>query len=237
MPRRKITIAIAALVLCASLAWMFWPEKEIPEPIYKGKKLGQWLDQAAAQGTLTLEINEALQAIGTNAIPCYLRWIDYEPSLHRKFGRYLTTRTRGWPNVAATPGTPKEIRAFYAFHALAQLGEGGAPAIPQLLAYATRPPGTLPSLAVKSPVFAINAFRTMGRPGMTAYLSLVTNRDARVRALAIEQSPRFSRHFYLFPKQTAQFQKCLDDPDYHVRVAATNVLKSYTPIAAKPTTP
>jgi hypothetical protein len=77
----------------------------------------------------------------------------------------------------------------------------------------------------------------MGGPGMTAYLSLVTNQDARVRALAIDQSPRFSRSFYLFPKQTAEFKKCLNDPDYHVRVAATNVLKSYTPALGKSINP
>src|SRR3954468_1527974 len=188
MRRRNLIFGILALVLCGALAAAFWREKEIPEPVYGGKKLGQWLDEAVVQGTFTMEITEALQAIGTNGIRCYLHWINHEPSLRKKIGNYITIRTKGWPNVGSTPGTAKEIRAFYAYHALGDLGERGAPAIPQFLVYATRPPPTLPSSAVKSPTFAIRALGMMGRPGMAAYLSLVTNEDARVRAVAIGQS-------------------------------------------------
>src|SRR3954469_5649161 len=136
MNRRKTIIAVPALAACVILAAAFWPEKEMPEPVYGGKKLGQWLDEAVVQGTFTMEITEALQAIGTNAIPCYLHWINHEPSLRKKIGNYITIRTKGWPNVGSTPGTAKEIRAFYAYHALGDLGERGAPAIPQLLVYA-----------------------------------------------------------------------------------------------------
>src|SRR4051812_39844562 len=123
--RRKIVLALPLVILCGALAGIFWPEKEMPEPVYGGKKLGQWLDQAAAQQAFTGEIREALQAIGTNGIPCYLQWISHEPSLRKKIGNYITIRTKGWPNVGSTPGTAKEIRAFYAFHALGQLGERG----------------------------------------------------------------------------------------------------------------
>jgi HEAT repeat protein len=61
---------------------------------------------------------------------------------------------------------------------------------------------------------------------MAAYLTLVTNEDARVRAFAIGQSGGFSRSFHQFPEVTAQIQKCQTDPDYEVRVAATNALGS-----------
>src|SRR3954464_13558597 len=131
--RRKIVLALPLVILCAALAAAFWPEKEMPEPVYGGKKLGEWLDEAVAQGTFTPEITEALQAIGTNAIPCYLHWISYEPSLLKKIGNYITIRTKGWPNVGSTPGTERGMRAFYAFDALGQLGERGASAIPQFL--------------------------------------------------------------------------------------------------------
>src|SRR4051812_40952805 len=182
--RRKIVLGLPLMILCAALAAAFWREKEIPEPVYGGKKLGQWLNEAVAQGTFTMEITEVLQAIGTNGIPCYLHWINHEPSLQKKIGNYITTRTKGWPNVGSAPGTAKEMRAFCAYHALTQLGELGASAIPQFLVYATRPPPPLPCSAVKSPTFAIKALGMMGRPGMAAYLSLVTNEEARVRVLA-----------------------------------------------------
>src|ERR1043165_2820769 len=133
MRRRKINLGVPLLILCAALAAVFWPEKEIAEPVYEGKKLGQWLEQAAAQQALTGEIKEALQAIGTNGIPCYLHWMSHEPSLMKRLGIYITFQTKGWPNVRSAAGTQKEMRAFYAFHALGQLGERGAPAIPHFL--------------------------------------------------------------------------------------------------------
>src|SRR3954471_13619092 len=133
MNRRKVIIGILALGLCGVLAVVFWPEKEMPEPVYKGKKLSGWLDEIRTQGSYTPEITEALQAIGTNAIPCYLHWISYEPSLLKKIGNYITIRTTGWPNVGSTSGTERGMRAFYAFDALGQLGERGASAIPQFL--------------------------------------------------------------------------------------------------------
>ena len=237
MRRRKFIFGVLVLSVCGVLTVMFWPEKEIPEPAYKGKKLGQWLDQAAAQQTFTMEITEALQAIGTNAVPCYLHWMSHERSLMKRLGSYITLQTKGWPHVNSAPGTPKEMRAFYAFHALGQLGESGAPAIPQLLVYAKRPPPLFPSSAVKSPGFALKAFGMMGQPGMAAYLSLVTNENARIRAMAIGQSRRFSRSLHQFPEITAQFEKRQADPDFQVRVAATNALKLPTPIAARPETP
>src|SRR4051812_20035075 len=67
MRRRKAIIGIVVLVVCAVLAVVFWPEK--PEPVYKGKKLSEWFDAMRVRGGFTPEIIEALQAIGTNAIP------------------------------------------------------------------------------------------------------------------------------------------------------------------------
>src|SRR3954453_3638082 len=99
MPRRKIIIDGPALAACVVLAVAFWPEREMPEPVYEGKKLGQWLYQAAAQQAFTREITEALEAIGTNGIPFYLHWIGQEPSLRKRLGNYITIRTKGWPNV------------------------------------------------------------------------------------------------------------------------------------------
>ena len=56
----------------------------------------------------------------------------------------------------------------------------------------------------------------------------MTNEDARVRALAIGQSRGFSRSFYQFPEvETEIRRRSLEDPDYQVRVAATNAVKPY----------
>src|SRR3954470_2220052 len=115
MRRPNIIIGILAVVVCGVLlAVAFWPEKEMPEPVYKGKKLSEWLEQSAAQVALPMRFptgtprgknftqaffpgqgsTEALDRIGTNAIPCYLHWISYEPSLLQKMKTYLTAK--GW---------------------------------------------------------------------------------------------------------------------------------------------
>ena len=75
----------------------------------------------------------------------------------------------------------------------------------------------------------------MGRPGMAAYLSLVTNEDARVRVFAIEQRLIFARTLPLDLELAGQFRKSEEDPDYQVRVAATNALKLVVFPRGKPT--
>ena len=41
MRRWKRIFGILTLVACGVLAVVFWPEK--PEPVYKGKKLSEWM--------------------------------------------------------------------------------------------------------------------------------------------------------------------------------------------------
>jgi hypothetical protein len=73
MRRRKVIIGILALVACGILAAAFCPEK--PEPVYKGKKLSEWVQvlcetNASSRPVATRnEAQEAIVAFGTNAIP------------------------------------------------------------------------------------------------------------------------------------------------------------------------
>src|SRR3954471_2210964 len=82
MRSRKIILGILALAVCGVLlAVVFWPEK--PEPIYKGRKLSEWIVNANFT-TWSGERALALQTIGTNGIPCYLRWIQYEQGVLKR---------------------------------------------------------------------------------------------------------------------------------------------------------
>jgi hypothetical protein len=49
----------------------------------------------------------ALAACVVLAVACWLHWINCEPSLPKKLGHHLITRTKGWPNVGPIPGTAK----------------------------------------------------------------------------------------------------------------------------------
>src|SRR5262249_55755722 len=77
-------LLLTGCALVALLIVLLWPRE--PEPGYQGKSLSQWLtqyqDQFHIDGYMdTPELHEAQQAvkhIGTNALPCLLKWIDYQ---------------------------------------------------------------------------------------------------------------------------------------------------------------
>src|SRR4051794_3322329 len=78
MGHRKMILALLtllALVLCGVLAVVFWPRK--PEPVYEGRKLSKCILGAARRGRFAYADLNAIQVIGTNGIPYYLRWISY----------------------------------------------------------------------------------------------------------------------------------------------------------------
>jgi hypothetical protein len=207
---------------------VFWPEK--PEPVYKGRKLSEWVDQAAAQNDFNRETTHAIQVIGTNGIPFYLRWFGYRAGLFYRIERTLAVPARRWLNVQWQPGVLETRRALFSYLALTELGERAAPAIPKLLTYAKRPPDPQQPSSMSEPRTTIMLLGYMGRPGVDAYLSLVTYQDARMRAFAIGQAATFYRNFYLDPEVATEFKRrSLEDPDFEVRVAGTNALKQYDP--------
>jgi hypothetical protein len=75
-------------VLAAIGVVAFWPGEREPE--YNGKKLSEWLMVAASQGwdepdsPETMEALAAVRSIGTNALPCLVKWIQFEQPKWRK---------------------------------------------------------------------------------------------------------------------------------------------------------
>src|SRR5438045_4453980 len=153
MRPRKTVIGLLALAGFVVLAVVVWPEKrELAEPVYKGKKLGEWLDMQAAFFDAAESAN-AMQAIGTNGIPCYLHWIAYEPNVPKKMEYYLRSKA----GLTGVSPDWDAVRAVYALNALRRLGEDGAPAIPELLAYAKRRPTFPPYYGIVNPENAMAA--------------------------------------------------------------------------------
>lgn len=76
LKRRKILIwAACCLMAVGSLAFVLRPFEK--EPSYHSRTLSQWL---AMDPYYEPEVNEAVQKIGTNAIPFLLNWIPFEAS-------------------------------------------------------------------------------------------------------------------------------------------------------------
>jgi hypothetical protein len=79
--RKRWTICVLAVCALAGLiALLAFPTEREPE--YGGRKLTEWLKlylQSGDRFTNRQEAAAAVRHIGTNALPCLLKWTDYEP--------------------------------------------------------------------------------------------------------------------------------------------------------------
>src|SRR3954463_8288524 len=170
MNRRKAIIAVPALASCVVLAVVFWPEK--PEPVYKGKKLSEWviIGVGINRGNLGEKI-QAIKAIGTNGIPFYQEWIRYDPGLLNLGYHKLAQQGRRFLRLRSFPQDERSTRAVGALTALAVLGEEAEAAIPQLVSCVTE--GIVVDSSQRSKAsFAMQILTEMGNSGILAYLAL-----------------------------------------------------------------
>src|SRR5688572_3931157 len=96
LKRRKTLSAILLCVIFVAVGVALSSRND--EPRYKGKALSEWMavwnrPTYPQQGNDLLLMIEAVQAIGTNALPHYLKWIRYEPPAWR---RTLKTSLPRW---------------------------------------------------------------------------------------------------------------------------------------------
>jgi hypothetical protein len=174
MPRRKVIIAILAAVVCGVLAVVFWLEE--PEPVYKGKKLSEWIIDEDVQ---SVERREAILNLGSNAVPFLIKWAGYQPGVVKKMRYYIAKNGRRWFGLAWKPKDKQEELSFAVPEAFLVLGQNSDSAIPQLVAYATN---SSKPFAMQT---AINCLGLMGPSGHPSLLSLMTNETAIVRRAAM----------------------------------------------------
>src|SRR5436190_14022611 len=135
---------VAAVGIVAALSWP-------AEPTYKGKKLGEWVDQLArAPDSIgQSECKEAIASMGSKAVPFLVEWLAEESaSNRRKVVKVLgalpygvqTSRLSSW--VVRTVGEREvrmSIRANAAGRVLVLLREDIQPALPDLIRMFRRP--------------------------------------------------------------------------------------------------
>jgi hypothetical protein len=117
---------LAACVLVGIGVVAFWPGEREPE--YNGKKLSEWLGESMkADG----DNAEAVRAIGTNALPYLVRWLDFERPQWQyeliKLGR------KGSPRIWNKYFVNDNVRMNNAIWAFDNLGAQAGPAIPGLV--------------------------------------------------------------------------------------------------------
>jgi HEAT repeat protein len=176
------------------------------EPNFGGKSLGEWLKAHDSEGTFSEDAKQALQQMGTNAIPSLLKRLVY---VQPPFG------------LRAYEINFDAVRAFIV------MGDQARPALPRLQ---TLMDSTNGDIALR----AMLASCGTGSNAVPILIKGLTNQFPDVRNEAahyLTDGPCAQ-----FPDQRKQaiplFVKLLDDPDENVRMNATNELKEIDPEAA-----
>ena len=180
--RRVILILLAGVV-----AFIVWPGEREPE--YQGKKLSGWL-----HGALTIagddyypndQEQDAVRHIGTNALPCLLKWMCYKRSkLGNRAAAIAAKLPWGLANTRFITWMRKD-KSYYRIRAartgLAILGREASPAIPELARMAA---GSESQMAYAATV----AIAVVGEQGFPPILAAIVNpihpnRDLAMRLL------------------------------------------------------
>jgi HEAT repeat protein len=138
---RLITPAVV-LALAISATICLWSHTRPSEPSYKGRRLSEWVAlygnyPGFKYSDFRQEPAEAIQHIGTNALPSLVAWIAYEPSpwtkrLQTVFDELSPLIAESAPARKLFPFNDAYVRALNATAALRLLGPLAAPAVPEL---------------------------------------------------------------------------------------------------------
>jgi hypothetical protein len=106
------------------------------EPVYEGKRLGQWLADLDLRNpenaTAHTEAVKAVRAIGTNALPELTRMLCARDSVWTKTMIQFNS-TQGLLRLPATPSAVIQARGLQGFSALGSLAEPSVPRLVQIL--------------------------------------------------------------------------------------------------------
>ena len=133
MLRRKGIILLTSAIVVVGFCFVLFGDRE-SQPQYQGRSLSSWLAIYDDLDPTTFEqAEEAIQQIGTNALPYLLRWIQYEPPAWRTSLRDGVP-SRIWDNssfqrlISGRAGR----RAAYARDGFRILGTNAVPVLPEL---------------------------------------------------------------------------------------------------------
>lgn len=239
---KRRTLAIAVLVLAiavftgAAFTWSILLRDDEPddEPRYQGKRLSEWLAlcrvPAVTNEELQGEAEFAVRSIGTNALPCLLKWFRYELPPWR--GRILELATWHLDKAEGKKVVfrrsfiigPTARRAEKADLGFVILNTNAAPATAELEALMKN--SRKPDVGLR----AIYALGEIGGPAIPALTNALadanqTNRCEIIHAIYVVElmSPYYYGGSYRGGCLPA-LNRALDDPDEEVRRQAKNTL-------------
>lgn len=212
-----------------------------PEPTYRGRTLGEWVDAyAGGPPSDTIPFNEilakrkeeaeAIRKIGTNALPHLIKWIEYEPPGWRTRIYTNYPRIARWLEGARIRDKQREARAEATERTISLFGRDAERAIPELTRLILSPHSH------RVPERAAFVLQSLGEPGLHGYLAGLRNEQPDVResiALGVISVSAVNQEALLAVERNSQevilaLQRTLKDPDPKVRSAAGLVLFGLT---------
>ncbi len=215
------------LLLALSVGMAIFLLRSDPEPVYKGKRLSQWMNAfytALGGDPETPEYLEAAAAVrhmGTNALPHLLKWISGKSSrskaretlsawMHELPERVVPKIAHEW-----ICGDVRKVRVGQSMVGIQILGTNAAPALPQLLRLANDP--TDEERAIQ----ATRAMYEIGPQIIPALLQIIQNTNAPGRYAAMLPLASFGTNSL---PAIPILLRCLDDPADDVRYGAADML-------------
>lgn len=177
--RKRLVVGMVVTSVVAFVSCLLLLGNPAPEPLYQGRPLSAWIADLncrhAVHGCDIEKDNratEAIRAIGTNALPCFLRWMSFNPrGLRFRLSNLLEKLPYSIRHKLPYGDYSYQtyVRYFHTDDALELLGPAAAPAIPELtrMAHLTDGPQTR--------TFALLALTHIGPAAMPAILGVVSN--------------------------------------------------------------
>lgn len=176
MHPRSILVSLGVILVTAVLvAVILRPEPKEPE--YRGKKLSYWIDKSA--GSLAddgdPEAIAAVRQIGTNGIPCLLKWIRSENQLWNKLTRTVY-RLPNFPRRTAllqefgkrsAAGFQMASRGRAGFHILGRQAAVAIPELSKILRDSSSP---------TSATWAARSLASLGKDALPPLIEVVSNK-------------------------------------------------------------
>ncbi|HYG34796.1 MAG TPA: HEAT repeat domain-containing protein [Clostridia bacterium] len=225
--RRILIITIVGLVLLIGLLAYLASDNE---PSYQGHSLSYWIsicrDNDSSRPNVVAEIlqaEKAIRAIGPNALPHLLKWLDTEPTRIRLTAHDMAVKILPW-NTYRSDLVQKALegsanaRANSAITGFRILGPIATPAIPRLLQLSRRPRQSFTSSR------AIMSLGEVGQPALPTLQAIIEDPQHPNREIAIQTVGYMSGCGVDITPAIPALQKCLQDPTHSVVVAAEATL-------------